>query len=435
MVVMGLVVLIMTGFVILYWIEHDGLIFAFNFGRIGFMIWGLSLGLYDFGLSRIYNPSLGINIVGLVVMGNFLLISLVFKIPIQDQIDTNSCSESTGRSGYKLAVLFTLALALISFYVNYKGGGLRYFTHQTSKENFRLGYFLHLATCVAIHFWIKARKSISISKKAGYFILCAVSMFLIMTDMSRSPLILFATGVGIYEVSAYVKKRNQLSRRKIGLLIAALFIIVYVFGVIGDKRASVYFINGILDFYEIKVPMPNAFAWGYMYLTSPMENARYILDANLNIPLSWGNILLYPVIKLFANFLGLGSQYAAFFQSLPRYPAYLWDIYGLNASSFIGAAVNDFDIFGIVIYLLMYDLVAWIWYRLMKSSRITSNSKVILSALLLQIPLFSVFAPSVFGIAFIWVNMFFVIMWNFANRLSLPGVLVIRLPRIRLKQK
>lgn len=414
MQILGGIILIFVMGCLLYWINKSGIISLMNYGRIGFIVWGISIGLYNLKLCDLYKPSLSINIVSFFIMIQFLFFSKCLNVSSKNILQAFTDLEKPSNN-YSFAVFLTLLLSILSFTVNYRAGNLRLFSHNSYRENFSLGYFLHLATIIAIYFWIRARQCVGIKKIKNFFLM-AFSLFLIMSDMSRSPLILFLTGVVIYEISKYIKKKRTINKNIIIIFFVVLILAIWLFGYVGDKRSSAVLEGDVLSFYKININMPGGLAWTYIYLTSPIENTRNVLDGNFTIDYSLGNNLLYPWIKLLSNVVGLGSDYSDFFHSFEKLPLLLNKDYGLNAASFVYAAMLDFDLAGIIIYMIFYGLIGWFWKRIILSFRLSNYSKIIISSLLFQIPLYSVFSNSLFGIAFIWVNIFFVLCWDYCGR-------------------
>ena len=78
-------------------------------------------------------------------------------------------------------------------------------------------------------------------------------------------------------------------------------------GYIGDLRLkyvleNIYF-KTLKDLYLMKYDLPNWFIWIYIYITSPLENARYAIENITLEKYTMFNQLFYPFIKFIANLL------------------------------------------------------------------------------------------------------------------------------------
>lgn len=78
MYIYGIVLLITLILYIAICIKNEGVLFLFNYARIGLIIWMLSLGLYDLSLSGLYHPDIYVNVICTIVILNFaFLLKLV----------------------------------------------------------------------------------------------------------------------------------------------------------------------------------------------------------------------------------------------------------------------------------------------------------------------------------------------------------------------
>lgn len=90
--------------------------------------------------------------------------------------------------------------------------------------------------------------------------------------------------------------------------------------------------------------------------------------------------------------------------------------YGLNVGSFILDAYSDFGILGILMYMLWYNIIAFLTHKIICSNKIDNTSKAIIFPIIVQIAIWSVFSNSLFQIAGIWVDILFVLVWNKATK-------------------
>ena len=251
-------------------------------------------------------------------------------------------------------------------------------------------------------------------KKIIYFILSGVSLFFVFSEMSRGPFVFWFTGMIMFELCQFVKRNRSkyLSKKQLIFLILMAILFIYVFGMIGDFRTNSIFRNGASVFYKMPEKCPSGFTWIYIYITSPLENMRYILNEEIVHHFSYFNKLLYPVIKFGANIIGMGDQYATYVQGFNDVYAYLKPQYGLNVSTFMADAYSDLGLFGIIVYLICYDVIAYFVHRILVKKNIIAMSKSIIFPIVIQIAIWSIFSNSVFVIAGIWIDILFVFLWE-----------------------
>ena len=414
----GVVIIACTVIILILWYRNDGIVCLFNFGRLGFIIWMFGLGLYDLRLTKLYNPDLLINCVALLIAADFALIS--YALPLDIQKFAQCCFEvQTEKKSYSLMVCITLALGVISFIVNYKAGVLRFFMSNTAiKTSVRLSYFLGLMVVVSFYYYIVARTCKKKVKKILNYGLCGFSLFLIFCNMSRGPLMFWMTGVFMFEVCRYAKKKNRkyFSWKQIIATGVLVIFFIWMFGAIGDFRTASIFKDGTSSFYQMEKNYPSGITWVYIYLTSPFENARYAISSIDVKHYSFFNKLFYPFFKFFANLSGQGKQYALYVNEFRDVSSYLKPQYGLNVGSFILDAYSDFGFLGILVYMLWYNIVAFLTHKIICSKKINNISKVIIFPIIVQIAIWSVFSNSLFQIAGIWVDILFVLIWNKATK-------------------
>lgn len=316
---------------------------------------------------------------------------------------------------YKALAIGTFGLGIFSFIVNLVGEKLRFFMSNTAvKGSIQLSYFLNLQVVVSMFFYFYARICDKKIQKIRCLAISGVSLFLIFCNMARGPLLFWATGVLIFEACRYVKSTNKkyLTVKQMMVLIILVVIFIYVFGAIGDFRTVSIYKGGASAHYSTPDNWPSGFTWIYVYLTSPLENMRYILD-NENVGrYAFFNLLLYPVIKVGANLIGMGTEYVNFIQGFSDVYPYLKPKYGLNVSTFMADAYADLNYLGILVYIICYDIVAYITHRILVSKKIKTMSKALIFPIIIQVAIWSIFSNSVLRIAIVWVDIFFVLLWD-----------------------
>lgn len=418
---LGLLLIFIVIVQILYWYNKDGILLFFDFSRLAFIIWTVGLGLYDLSLSKLYHPSATINIVCLLIVINFYIISLLLPCKSAQICEVYSAIKSPNKN-YMSFVYFSLFLGIVSFIINLKNGQLRFFLSNAATEtDITLSYLLNLMVVVSLVFYILARQTKVMLRKIIYFLLSGFSLFLIFCNMARGPLVFWGVGVIFYEIIKLVKRRNTTKLRlKDWLIILIVFIVgVVLFGVIGDFRTSSIFNGGASVHYQMPEGTPSGLTWVYIYLTSPLENARVILEEQQVTKLACFNNLFYPFIKFAANFLGCDQEYVKYMASFTEVYPYLKEDFGLNVSSFIADAYVDFSYLGIFIYIIFYDLIAVLTKSILASKKISNLSKCIIFPIIIQIALWSIFSNSIFRITSIWFDIVFVLIWEIFSKIKL----------------
>lgn len=416
----GIMLLVLLFVLIAFWYIDNGILFFCNYSRLAVIIWILGLGLYNLQLSKLYKPNLLINIICIFVIINFALCCKVFPS------DINIIYEIFGNAGYDnkrkyiRKVYLTLLLGIFSFLVNLRLGNLRWFSNnRAANTDITLSYFLNMMVPVSLFFYYRFRRSKN-KKRILYFLLTFLSIFLIFCNMSRGPIMYWLFGVVIFEIANYSKRKKtkKITLKQFIFLLIVLVIGIWGFGYIGELRTSSIYLGGTNAHYEMKVNLPAGLTWIYIYISSPLENLRYILCNETLNTIQFGNNLFYPAIKLFANFLGLQAQYTSWLTRTNSLYPYLQNVYGLNVSSFIDEAYRDFDFAGIIIYLFFYDLIAYLTHKILHNNKISDISKAIIIPIIFQIAIWSIFANSVFRIAINWIDILVVFIWNYRIKTS-----------------
>ena len=414
--VIGTIIIFALIAIIISWYSKDGILFFCNYSRMAVIIWMLGLGLYDLALSKIYHPSFSINFVCIIIILNFILLCFIIPSDINKIYEIFSSIKKPKSKSYKRGVYIVLILGIISFVVNYKSGNLRYFNvNKAAVTDIKLSYFLNMMVPVSLYFYYLFRTNNINNGKIKYLVLCVVSLFLIFCNFSRGPIQYWITGFLFFELANYSSRRHtkRLTTKQLIFIVVILIVGIWGFGYIGDVRTKSIYLGGTNRHYLMKnEDMPSGFTWVYIYLTSPLENAKYLIDNWYKFNLTLGNNLCYPIIKLLANLLGMGNQYSQWLSNTNSNFGYLWNLYGLNVCSFIKDACYDFGIIGIFIYLLFYDSFALLLHKIIRSSKISDISKSIIIPIFLQITIWSIFDDSVFRIAIIWVDIICVIVWE-----------------------
>ncbi len=189
------------------------------------------------------------------------------------------------------------------------------------------------------------------------FIVFAISLVGQLVWLNRGPFLLLFFVVGLYEFLRSIKYNRTVKYFWTIFMMSIIFIVA--FGYIGDIRVS-YVMENIYGYtvnehYEIPEWVPTPLTWIYIYCTSPLENFRDIFYNQNVTNYRYGMLLFYPFLAPVFKLI--------FDTRFSTYP-YLDDIVGLNVSSFLNDAYNDFYIFGPYIYILYYALMFFIAIKL-----------------------------------------------------------------------
>lgn len=415
----GIGLLFLICFYCLLGLKKEGFFFIFNYGRLGLIIWTFGLGLYDLKLSELYKPDLFVNLIGTIVILNFAL--LIKIVPIKSSAIIGIFKNvSIPKKGYIYSLYFTLLLGIVSFIKNYKDGLLRFFSaNKGMRADISLSYFFHSMVVVSICFYILFREEKRKRRKIWYLFLSVFTAFLEFTNLARGPLIFLGIGIIYYELYKYLIKKEtyKFTVKQIVIFIFVIIITVWAFGAIGDSRTIGLFGTTATNYYKMPKYFPSGLTWIYVYITSPLENLRYSLSNDVITNYAMFNKLFYPVIKFIANIFGQGNNYASYVNSFNSITPYLWNIVGLNMSTFITSAYLDAGIVGIFVYLIVYDLICFLLNRIIVSKQINNLSKIIIIPLILEIPIWSIFTNSILGVTSIWSDIIFILLWNLGNKI------------------
>lgn len=217
-------------------------------------------------------------------------------------------------------------------YLNYLRGVLSYYLP--------LGYFI-------------LRKSKSLSYRVLHTILLAISIVLLGLQLNRGDYTFFLLFIIYLEFANSIQNREGKSFLIKFTLISTAFI--SIFNWFGNLRFS-YVLEKV---YKTDLPSfygmagyPSWFVWIYIYLTSPIENFRDILEKQTIEHHSHGLLLLRPFFQIVYKLLGYSLEE---FES-QVYPI-LENTSGLNVSSFQEHALIDFSYAGMPIYVIAYCVV------------------------------------------------------------------------------
>lgn len=399
MVFLSLAWFLFTIFSCLFWYQKDGLLFILDLNRVAIFIWGFGTGLYDLGLSDLYHPTISINVVAALIVGVF------FFFEMTNQSDSPLLKDCFAELRIPNNVIYwfffavVAGVAFLAFKTNADAGQLRGLSDNPGMQvNFEGGYLYRLTVPVAICLYVIGRYSTIRPLKFFAMLFFVFFVYLTACDLSRGPIVWILTGCLLFELLWYVKRtgRTRISGKTLILVIAVLFATVFSFDYFGAIRTSTLF-SSVSAQYQMNVDIPDGFTWVYIYISSPLENARYALENITVATPSLGARLFYPFIKFASNLVGIDDSFTAWLSFGKSVYAYMATDPGLTVGSFILDAYQDFSFLGIVIYPTFYGLVSVLVKRMLAWQRLSSLTKLIVYALLIQGPLWSIFDNTVFS--------------------------------------
>lgn len=136
---------------------------------------------------------------------------------------------------------------------------------------------------------------------------------------------------------------------------------VFLFGLIGDLRIQVvletFYHMTVNELYGMSEIFPSGFVWTYMYITSPLENASRIFMEQSVWEYHFGLNMIYPFIAPLSRMI--------FDQRFDLFPP-LQEEAGLNTSTYMIDAFNDFGYVGPYIYMCYLAFIYFIGCRAMR---------------------------------------------------------------------
>lgn len=431
----GIIQLIVLTILLFKWYQKSGLSIFVDAIKLMIILWLVNIALYNLKLSSHYNPNLIMNII-------VILICIVFFIGarkaflVEDDIllsMENLKSDKDNYLIYSVIINLVFIIAFITFWINAKKYGLAILSqNKINKQQMDhySAYIVYMLVLCAQAKYILFR----INKKILDLAVFLLSIGTLVLTLNRGPIAFILAAMYIYEIFSLIKVKNSISKKRLYMIYFALILsfIVFLqfFGYIGDMRME-YVLEHVYhrtmnEHYGMSEVIPTGFLWGYIYLTSPLENAAFSL-INQSVHLTYFNNLFYPFIKFFTNIFGVGEEYKMWLTEKASYIPYLDDKIGLNVSSFIPEAMQDFGYIGVIVYVLIFLILAYLSIKMIKNRKLTSIGSTIIYANILNMLLWSVFGNSL-KIPVLILNIFFIL---FIEILINKGVFNLILKRVR----
>ena len=401
-------------------LKKQGLLVFVDPIKIMFILWIVTLILYDFKLSNLYNPTVQINEIVIGIWASFLILSFFIKLKEEDihRLFKGFRNRSLYNRYFNISnIIFVIAVLVFAFNV-YKYDFAILAKNKIGKQGMDhfAAYIVYMLVLVVEIKYILFRNY----KNLIDLIVLILSTIVLLLTLNRGPIAFLFITIALYEVFNFINIKNEISRRTKGLIfgsfIAAILIFIGFFGYIGNLRMN-YALTQVLhetlaQHYGMSELVPSGFLWLYIYLTSPLENAAYSI-ANQAVQYTYFNNLFYPFAKFIANLMGKGAEYKAWVFGRVSYTPYLNEKVGLNAPSFITNAYNDLNLAGLIVYILIYMLIAFLAIWLIKGYlSLSSTCKVLLYTNITSILLWSVFDNS-FKIPILLINIIVLLLIEF----------------------
>lgn len=412
----GVLQLVLLAILLVRWYKKSGLSILGDAIKLMFILWIVNIALYNLKFSSYYNPNWVINVIVMLICSVFLIGS--FKVSLVEKdillsMDDMKKDVDTYRI-YSIIINLVFIVAFIVFWMNVKKYGLAILSqNKINKQQMDhySGYIVYMLVLCAQAKYILFR----VNNKISDAVVFVLSIGTLVLTLNRGPIAFIVAAIYIYELFNLVKIKNRISKKKLyviyGVLILTFLMFLKFFGYIGDMRMEYVLENvyhkTINEHYGMSRLVPSGFLWGYMYLTSPLENAAFSL-INQSVQFTYFNNLFYPFIKFFANIFGMGDTYKAWLAGRANYTPYLQKEIGLNVSSFIPEAMQDFGYIGVIIYVAIFFALAYFAISFIKKKKLSSIGSLIIYSNILNMLLWSVFGNSL-KIPVLILNIFFIL--------------------------
>jgi hypothetical protein len=316
----------------------------------------LLIALYAIAFSNLYKP----DFFYIIFLYSFILLLFLFNklftgnINIKSKV-LNLISRFNFKRKYLYITLIFFTLGSLSNYYEYLVVGWPIFLENkvTRGENL---HYVHYVTNFLMYSLLLSY--IGLRLKSGFYRLFLLLIFILSLSellvwLNRGPLLILVIEIVVFELLISYKY-NRLKKYTTYMLI--LFVsFILLFGFFGDLRVSYVmekvFGHSINFHYGMNENIPTSLVWVYIYSTSPFENFRHIFYNQEIVHFKYGMLLIYPFVAPIFKQL--------FSSKVDTYP-YLDDIAGLNVSSFLESAFNDFYIFGPYIYVFYMSYLFFI---------------------------------------------------------------------------
>lgn len=383
-----------------------GLSFLADSGKLMIILWLSAISLYNLQLSTLYAPTLSINLVVMIIVVIFYIVTRFVSLEKKDifKVLENIKEEDIYKKYFWISNAIIVVGTLVFAFNVYKYGLEILKENRIHKQRMDhyAGYIVYMLALAAQIKYILIRSGKGIKGKiinGCGFLLAVMVLFL---TLNRGPLAFIIMAIYIYEVFNIIKLKERLSKKQtymsFGAMILAGIGCIALFGYMGNSRMEFVlehiYHKPLHEFYGVSPYIPSGLIWVYIYLTSNLDNAAFAL-ANGAVQHTYFNNLFYPFIKFFANLAGKGTEYKAWVEGRMEYTPYLDKRVGLNVMSFIPESIQDGGYFGIIFYVAIYvALAVFAVYLIKKSKKFSSLGALVVYANVLNMLMWSVFDNS-----------------------------------------
>jgi oligosaccharide repeat unit polymerase len=405
--------------------KKQGLTFWVDPSKIFIILWVTTICLYNFQLSSLYEPTLEINLVAMFIIVLIILLlgrSSITKGEVIERFEQIKKEDAYKRYNVIINIIFIIGVTVFTLNVLYYGLAILK-ENRIDKQPMQhySAYLVYMLTLCAQVKYIVFR---TFRSKWDLAILIT-SVGVLFLTLNRGPIFFLITTIYIYEVIGFIRIKDKLSKRKllasVGALLLAVIITLQLFNYVGNIRIKFALNkNGktIQQHYRMNEMVPSSLVWGYMYLTSPLDNAAFSLK-NQEVEYTYFNKLLYPFIKFSANIVGQGDEYKQWLNSRKSFVPHLQKNVGLNVSSFITEAYQDLGYIGLLFYIGIYCALVYFTMRIIKRKTLFSSIAVFtIYSNTLNMLLWSVFVNSL-KIQILLMNLILVVAVEFEAKFKL----------------
>lgn len=253
--------------------------------------WLVALLVYSMGWSILY-PSLDVTLIIFIVVTLIVHVILWKRVKVSERHTQKSFSEPKIDSLFVTVFIYVLLIVDFVF-----GGGIPLFKlilnipfdyrlFGTPVLHVFVVSFGSFYTVYLFHFYLT-------SKKKKYLYLFLLNLSIAILICSRAMLIFNLTAAAVL----YLNSLQRLPLRLVFYSVPAIVVILFLFGVVGTRRASFelnqsYNTNLFLENGEAspsfrKSSVPSEFFWSYFYISSPLANLQLNIR-HFKVPsLSW----------------------------------------------------------------------------------------------------------------------------------------------------
>jgi len=414
-------------------IKEKGVVILVDQVKIMFILWIVALMLYDFQLSTLYNPTIQINIIVMVIWGSFLIMT---KFAFLEKEDVYLLfKDFNNKDSYKLYALASNIIFIIAamvFIFNVKKHGFAILEeNKIDKQGLDhyAGYIIYMLVLCGEIKYILFRNY----RKWSDLLVLLGSIGILYLTLNRGPIAFLFITIGIYEVFNFVNIEERLTKKQkyfiYGGFIITILAFIWFFGYIGNMRMKFVleevYKRTLWEHYGMPMWIPSGLLWIYVYLTSTLENVAYALAHQLILGFTLMGNLFYPFVKLFANLLGKGDIFKGWLMSKGRYVPHLESEVGLNAMTFIPESFQDLGIVGFMIYVALFAALAYLSLRLIKSRKyFTSIGGIIIYTNIASILIWSIFVNSFKNTPILILNIFGILLIELILHIRKKSVII-----------